>query len=499
LREYFLPPFKAAIDAGVATLMVNSGDVNGVPVHASRQLLTDLLRTELGFRGVVVSDWEDIIRLNTVHRVAPTRRDAVRMALDAGIDMSMVPYNTSFIDDVLSLVRAGEIAEARVDQSVRRILRVKVALALLENAGSDAAALANAGAPRSMAVSRAAAEEAITLLRNERALLPLSTSTRVLITGPGATSLPSQHGGWTYTWQGTDTAMYPKHVTTLLDAVRDRVGASHVEHVAGASLDAELDIPAAVAAARRADVAIVALAERAGAEKPADIDDLALPAAQLRLARAIEATGTPVVITLFEGRPRIIREAVDGARAVVHGYQTGPFGGEAVAAVLFGHVNPSGRLPYSYPRSPHDIVPYDRLASADIRDDKPSGGYHPEWEFGFGLSYTTFAYGNLRIERLVHRPTDTVTVSVDVVNSGAREGMEVVQLYVRQMYASVDPPMRRLRDFRKIGLAPGERRTITFRLPVSRLAFVGRDNRMTVDAGEFQVQVGGLTARLVVE
>ncbi len=495
LREYFLPSFKAAIDAGAATLMVNSSDVNGVPVHASRELLTDLLRKELGFRGVVVTDWEDIVRLNTVHRVAPTRRDAVRMAIDAGIDMSMVPYNTSFIDDMRALVHAGQISERRIDESVRRILRLKLELGLFDDAAPRVLQLANAGAPRSQAVSRAAAEQAVTLLRNDRGFLPLPRNVRVLVTGPGATSLPAQHGGWTYTWQGTNEAMYPKNVKTLLDAVRDRLGAEHVTYVAGATFTTETDVPAAVAAAKQADVAIVALAEPAAAEKPGDIDDLTLPAAQLRLARAIEETGTPVVIALYEGRPRIIRDVVDASRAIVLGYQTGPFGGEAVAGVLFGEINPSGRLPYTYPRAPHDLVPYDRLASADIKEDRPSGGYHPEWPFGFGLSYTTFTYDGLGVDEPVHRLDDTIAVRVAVRNGGTRAGMEVVQLYVRQMYASVDPPVRRLRDFRKIALAPGERRTIVFRLPMSRLAFIGRDNRRTLERGEYQIQIADLTAR----
>jgi beta-glucosidase len=498
LREYFLPSFKAAIDAGIRTVMVNSGDVNGIPVHASRELLTDLLRAELGFRGVVVSDWEDIVRLNTIHHVAPTRRDAVRMAINAGIDMSMVPYNTSFVDDVMSLVHAGEIAPARIDESVRRILKLKMELGLFENARPDSVRLTRAGSAPLLAVSRAAAEEAVTLLKNERAMLPLSRGARVLVTGPAAMSLPSQYGGWSYTWQGTDTALYPRNVKTLLDAVRDRAGADRVIYVPGSAFDAEIDVTAAVAAARDADVVVLALGEPASAEKPGDIEDLTLPAAQLRLARAIQATGKPVVITLFEGRPRIVREIVGDARAVVLGYQTGPFGGEAVAGVLFGEVNPSGRLPFTYPRYANDIEHYDRLASANVTDRK-TGGYDPQWDFAFGLSFTSFTYGDLKLDKAERRMNDTVAVSVAVTNTGPRAGREVVQLYVRQLYASVDPPVRRLRDFRKIELAAGESRTVTFHLPIRRLAFVGRDNRMGVEPGEFEVQVGALTARLLVQ
>ena len=224
-----------------------------------------------------------------------------------------------------------------------------------------------------------------------------------------------------------------------------------------------------------------------------------MPAPQVRLARALEATGKPVVLTLFEGRPRTVRGIADSARAVVLGYQSGPYGGEAMASVLYGEVNPGGRLPYTYPRTTNDIEHYDRLASASLAADNSERGYHPQWDFGHGLSYTSFAYTGLTLDHAERGVRDTVMVSVTVRNSGARAGSEVVQLYVRQMYASVDPPMRRLRDFRKITLAAGETRSVTFALPVSRLAFVGRDNRMAVEPGEFQVQVGGLVARLDVQ
>ena len=499
LREYFLPSFAAGIDAGVRTIMVNSSEVNGVPVHASRELLTDLLRTELGFKGVVVSDYEDIIRLVTVHHVARTRRDAVRMAMRAGIDMSMVPYTTSFEDDLLSLVHSGEISEARIDSSARRILELEFDLGLFEAPGADAARLAHANAPAFQQVSRRAAEESITLLKNERGVLPLKRGARILVTGPGATSLTAQHGGWTYTWQGTDSAMIPKSVVSLLGALRAQFGASQVTYVPGASLTAPIDIATAVSAARGADAVIVALAEPPSAEKPGDIDDLALPQAQLDLAREIEATGTPVIITLFEARPRTVRPIVDGARAILLAYQPGPYGGEALAQVIAGEVNPSGRLPYTYPRNSASIVHYDRTASDEATAFKATGGYNPEWDFGFGLSYTSFAYDSIHIAKASLGVHDTLVINVGVTNSGGRAGMEVVQLYVRELVASVSPPMRRLRDFEKVALAPGGKREMTFRIPVSRLAFVGRDNRMGVEPGEFEVQIGGKVARFTVE
>ncbi len=498
LRELFLPSFRAAIDGGVRTIMVNSGDVNDVPVHASREILTDLLRTELGFKGVVVSDWEDIARLVTVHHVAARRRDAVRMAIHAGVDMSMVPYDTRFIDDVLSLVHAGEITEARIDESVRRILRLKLDLGLFEDALAQPAFLARVGAVPFQRVSQEAAEQAVTLLKND-GILPLRRGARVLITGPGAASLPAQHGGWSYTWQGRDSSAYPASAPTLVDALRTELGADRVTYVPSVTLEGTGSADAAVRAAREADVVIVALAEAPSVEKPGDIESLEMPAEQIALARALERTGRPVVLTLFENRPRIVRAAVDSARAVVLAYHTGPHGGTALARVLSGAVNPGGRLPFTYPRVSGSVEHYDHLASAEALKFALTGGYTPEWEFGTGLSYTTFAYDSLTIGTRLLGMRDTVDVSVRVRNSGERAGMEVVQLFVRQLVASVSPPVRRLRDFTKIGLEAGETRVVRFRLPVQQLAFVGRDDRLGVEPGEFEVMIGSGRARFTVE
>ena len=499
LRELYLPPFRAAIDAGLRSVMVNSGDINGVPVHANREILTDLLRTELGFRGVVVSDWEDIIRLQTVAHVARSRREAVRMAIEAGIDVSMVPYSTSFEDDLIALVHSGEITEARIDQSVRRILALKVDLGLFERPGPDAAKLAKADSPAFRNISRRSAEEAITLVKNERGVLPLSRDKHILVTGPGATSVAAQHGGWTYTWQGADTAMYPKSVQTFLAAMRTQFGPAQVDYAPGTSFASEIDISAAITAARRADVIVVALAEAPSAEKPGDIDDLALPSAQLRLAHAMERTGKPVIVTLFAARPRTLRDVVDSASAILLAYQTGPYGGEATARVLGGAVNPSGHLPFTYPRNSAAIEHYDHAAAAEIGPDKPDNGYNPEWDFGFGLSYTAFTYDSLRVARATVGIRDTVVISVVVANTGNRDGMEVVQVYSRQHYASVSPPVKKLRAFEKIALAAGERRTVRFRIPVQRLAFVGRDNRLGVEPGEFTLMIGGRNVTVTVE
>ena len=497
LRELYLPTFRAAIDAGLRTVMVNSSDINGVPVHASHEILTELLRTELHFDGIAVSDWADIDRLYTVHRTASSRKDAIRQAVMAGVDMSMVPYDFTFTDSLLALVREGAVPQSRIDEAVRRILRVKLQLGLFADPWPDSVRLARAGSAPFQAVSRAAAEEAVTLLKNDRAMLPIAKGAHILVVGPGATSLPAQFGSWSYTWQGTDTAMYPADVKSLLDAIVQRAGPSRVTYLPPRRGSAEVDIGAATAVARTADVAIVALAEPPSVETPGNVDELAFPAAQLRLARAIEATGTPVVLTVFQNRPGILREVVDDARAIVTGYETGPFGGEAVAAALFGDVNPSGRLPFSWPRHTGAIIPYDH--TGPVGDDRNAPrAYDPEWPFGHGLSYTKFAYDALHLSRDSVQASDTITVTVRVTNSGSRAGKEVVQLYVRDRVASVDPPVRRLRDFAKIDLAPGERRTVTFRLPISRLAFIGRDDRPVVEPGVFDFMVENLTVPLVV-
>ncbi|CAN5524036.1 glycoside hydrolase family 3 N-terminal domain-containing protein [soil metagenome] len=499
LRDLYLPPFRAAIAAGMRTIMVNTGEINDIPVHSSHEILTDLLRGELGFRGVVVSDWEDIGRLQTVTHVARTRRDAVRMAINAGVDINMVPYDTDFIDDLLSLVHSGEITEARIDESVRRILTLKVELGLLETPGPVPLRLAHAGVAEFQSVSRKAAEEAVTLVKNDRALLPLSKGTRILVTGPGATSLPAQHGPWTYTWQGTDTAIYPRGIPTLLDGLRTQFGADRVSYSPGATLTDESNIAEAVSAARDADVVVLALAEPPVVEKPGDIDDLALPEAQLRLAEALEATGKPVIITLFESRPRTIRPIVDAARAIVLGYYTGPHGGDAIARVLSGAVNPSGRLPFTYPRNAAAVVHYDRSVSDEVGIASPSGGYNPEWEFGFGLSYTTITYSQPVFAKASIGVRDTLSVSVTITNTGRRSGMEVVQLYTRQMTASVTPSMRKLRAFEKVELQPGERRIVHFHVPASELGFVGRSDRYVVEPGAFELQIGGRVAKFTIE
>lgn len=497
VREHFLPPFRAAVKAGARAVMVNSGEIDGVPVHASRHWLTDVLRGELGFDGVIVTDWQDIIFLHTRHHVAPSLRDAIRLALDAGVDMSMTPLDYDFEDTLKALVRDGTIPMSRIDQSVRRILTLKAETGVLDAPYPQAAASdgAGAGAPASRDVALQAAREAITLLRNEGGVLPLKRGARVLVTGPAAASITALHGGWTYTWQGSDPSRYPPGTPTLLDEIRKRT--ADVAYVPGAGFTEASDsgIAAAVAAARNADVAVVAIGEEPYAEWIGDIDDLTLPSSQLRLARAIEATGTPTVLVLLEGRPRVIAPIVDPAKGIVMAYWPGMAGAQAIGEVLFGEVNPSGRLPFTYPRAPNALLTDDHRLSEDLEvgyDRKP-GGFDPQFRFGDGLSYTTFRYSDLRVDPTL-APDGRLNVHVTVTNAGPRAGQDAVLLFTRQRYASITPPVRRLRAFQRVELAPGASRTLTFTLTGSDVAYVGRDLRPHLDPGTFDVMVGDLTA-----
>ncbi len=489
-REYFLAPFRAAIeDAGLKTLMVNSGSINGVPVHGDPVVLTEVLRDEIGFEGVVVTDWADIEKLVTHHHVAADERQATKMAVMAGVDLSMVPYTLSFTDHLLALVRDGEVPESRIDESVRRILRLKVDLGLFEDPYPTASLVAEVGSPASRAVSRRAAEEAITLLDND-GTLPLAPGADVFVTGPAADDAVVQHGSWTYSWQGTVRGMYPDTVRTVLTSLRDHAGLGAVTYAPGATLTEPLDLGAAVAGATEADVAVVVLGEWPSTEQPGDIETLEMPAAQVALARAVIATGTPTVVVLLENRPLLVRQAIEGAAAVVLGYQTGPYAGDAIADVLAGTVTPSGRLPFTYPRYANALLTYDHTAA----DVSGPAGFDPQWPFGHGLSYTTFETTGLRLGSPVAGVAGAVEVSVEVANTGDREGDEVVMVFVRDLVASVEPPVRRLRAFEKLTLAPGERRTVSFSIPVQDLAFVGREGAYVVEPGAFEVQVGGMVA-----
>jgi len=505
LREYFLPTFDAAVKAGAHTVMVNSAEINGIPGHINHHILTDILRDELGFKGFVVSDWEDIKKLVTVWHVAANEKEATRMAVMAGIDMSMVPLDYSFADYLIALVKEGAVPQSRIDEAVRRILKVKFELGLFENSMPNPALKSRIGLPESRQASLQAAHESMTLLKNANNLLPLAKNRTVLVTGPTADSLISLNNGWTYVWQGSEESLYPKDRPTIRRAIEAKAGPQNVTYVPGTkisrregspsnntptNIETEVDIAAAVRAAAAADVIVLCLGEGSYTETPGNIPDLTLAEPQRKLADAIEATGKPVVLVLAEGRPRIIDRIAERASAVLMAYNPGNEGGQAVADVLFGDFNPCGKLPFTYPRSPNGLMTYDHKAFETESFD--SAGIRPQFEFGDGLSYTSFSYKDLRLNRKTIGTGDQLSVSVTVTNTGGRAGKEVVQLYVSDLVASLSPAGKRLKRFAKIYLEPGQSRTLTFTLRPDDLSFIGATNKPVLEPGEFEVIVAGL-------
>ena len=506
LREYFLPTFAAAVQAGARTVMVNSGEINGVPGHINHQLLTDILRGELGFKGFVVTDWEDIKKLVTIWRVAANEKEATRMAVMAGNDMSMVPLDYSFADHLLALVKEGAVPQSRIDEAVRRIFRVNFELGLFEKPTPDPALKAKIGMSESRQAALQAARESMTLLKNTNNLLPLAKDRKVLVTGPTADSMISLNNGWSYVWQGSEESLYPKDSLTIRRAI-EKVGGANVTYVPGTKItrrpgsasnntptdiEAEVDIPAAVRAAQAADVVVLCLGEGSYCETPGNITDITLGEPQLRLAEAIQATGKPIVLVLVEGRPRVINRIVDKSGAVLMAYNPGNEGGQAVADVLFGDVNPSGKLPFTYPRTPNGLITYDHKPFETENTAFGNMAFNPQFEFGQGLSYTTFGYGDLRLGQKTITGNADLSVSVTVTNSGRRAGKEVVQLYVSDLVASLSPAGKRLKRFAKIYLEPGQTRTLTFMLRREDLSFVGANNKPIIEPGEFEVTIGGL-------
>lgn len=505
LREYFLPPFRAAVKAGAQTVMINSGEVNGVPVHGSKYLLTEVLRGELGFKGVIVSDWEDIIRLHTWHKTADSPAEAVRQAVDAGLDMSMVPLDYSFCKLLKQLVKQGKISEKRINESVRRILQLKADVGLFKNPYVEPEAVGQFGKPEYKQVAIAAAEEALTLLKNENNILPLAKSAKVLVTGPAATSISALHGCWSFTWQGADEQVYPKDSRSIAAALKQKLGSANVGVHQGVDFEGKnTDTDAAIAAAAGADTIILCLGEDAYAETPGDINDFNLPAGQQEFASRLYATGKPVVIVLVEGRGRVISEIEPGAKGILLAYWPGSGGAQAIANILVGDTNPSGKLPFTYARHANNLLTYDRkytsmVAEISAPGDTKVNPAKPQWEFGHGLSYTTFAMKNLKLSAARLKGKGALTVTVEVTNTGERAGSEVVELYTSDLYASLTPPGKRLRAFTKVALQPGETKALTFALTAADLAFVNDTSKTVTESGEFEISIGGLKAKFYYE
>jgi beta-glucosidase len=508
LREYFLPPFAAAVKAGARSVMVNSAEINGVPGHINKHLLTDVLKNELGFDGFIVTDWEDIRKLVTQWRVAADEKEATRMAIMAGVDMSMVPLSYSFSDNLTALVRENKVPVSRIDDAVRRILRVKFELGLFENALPDKSLMANFGRAEYPQVAHEAARESLVLLKNDGNILPLAKNKKVFVTGPTADSLVSLNNGWTYVWQGSETALYPKEKPTIQQAIKEKIGQSNFTFVQGTrivrkpgttsnnnptNLNEEVDIDKAVAEAKKSDAVVLCLGEGSYTESPGDIADLTLPETQLKFAAAIIAAGKPVVLVLAEGRPRVISRIADKVSGILLAFNPGNEGGRAVADVLFGDYNPNGKLPVTYPRFPGYLATYDRRAFETDAKNYRQSPFFPQFEFGTGLSYTTFAYSDLRLSAKSVPQSGEVTVAVKITNTGARAGKETVILYLRDEVAALTPPGKRVKRFAKIYLEPRSSKTVTFKLNRDDFSFIDLNNKPVTEAGDFTVTIGGLS------
>ena len=502
LREYHLAAFQAAIAAGAKTIMINSGIINGVPVHCNYEILTKLLRQELGFKGLVVTDWGDIENLNERDMVASTNREAVKMAINAGIDMSMISYKYEpFCNDLIALVKAGEVKQSRIDEAVRRILHLKFELDLFDHPTTNFVNYPKFGSAEFAKASYTAATEAITLLKNKNGILPLVKGKKILIVGPNGNTMRSLNGGWTYSWQGEKADEFAGEHNTIYEAVAQEFGSENVSYVAGVEYEKTIeyykeklvDFEKVVSAAHQSDVVILCLGENSYTEGPGNLNDLQLSDLQIELAKEVAKAGKPVVLVLNEGRPRVIAKIEPLCDGVLQTYLPGNYGGDALAHILSGKVNPSGRLPYTYPKAPNSLGTYYHKPSEVVNTMAGvynyGGDFAPQYTFGSGLSYTTFEYTNMQVSKTEFTAADELIVKVDVKNTGKISGKEVVMLFSSDLYASLTPDSKRLRRFQKIDLQAGETKTVTFRLTAKDLAFVNLKNKWVTEAGEFKLTI----------
>ena len=513
IREKYFEPFKAAAQAGTLTMMVNSASVNGVPVHASYEYLTKWLKEDLGWDGMLVTDWADINNLFSREHVAKDKKDAIRIAINAGIDMSMDPYSVDFCVLLKELVNEGKVPMSRIDDAVRRILRVKYRLNLFAEPNTGGKGFEKFGCDEFAAKALAAAEESIILLKNEENILPLdikkfkvqSSKFKVLLTGPNANQMRCLHGGWSYTWQGSGAEDLAEKYNTIYEALCNKYGKENIileqgvtYNEKGAYYDEnEPQIEKAVAAAQNADVIIAVIGENSYTETPGNLTDLWLSENQRNLVKELAKTGKPIIMVLNEGRPRLIADIEPLAKAVVNILIPGNYGGDALANLLAGDANFSAKMPYTYPREINSLNTYDYKVSEEVGTMAGAYNYDAkvslQWPFGYGISYTTYEYSNLKVDKASFTADDILTVTVDVKNTGSRAGKEAVLLYSSDLVASVVPDNKRLRDFTKIALEPGEVKTVTFQLPAKNLAFVGADGKWTLEEGDFILKVGDKT------
>lgn len=504
MREKHFAPYLAAVRQGALSVMVNSGVDNGMPFHANREYLTQWLKEDLNWDGLVVTDWADINNLCTRDHIAATKKEAIKIAINAGIDMSMVPYEVSFCDYLKELVEEGEVPMSCIDDAVARVLRLKYRLGLFDKPYWSTGDYPEFGSKEFADVALQAAEESEVLLKNEGGILPLAKGTKILLAGPNANSMRCLNGGWSYSWQGHRADECAQAYNTIYEALCNKFGKENILYEPGVTYapykndnwweenTPEIDKP--VVAAQNADVIIACIGENSYCETPGNLTDLNLSMNQQNLVKALAATGKPVILILNEGRPRLIKDIEPLAKAVVNVMLPGNYGGDALANLLAGDANFSGKMPYTYPKHINALATYDYKPCENI--GQMGGNYNYDsvmdiqWPFGFGLSYTTYKYSNLKVDKAQFTADDELTFTVDVTNTGSVAGKESVLLYSKDLVASSTPDNIRLRNFEKISLNPGETKTVTMKLKGSDLAFVNYYGQWTLEKGDFKVKCG---------
>ena len=506
LREKHFAPFLAGLQAGALTVMVNSASVNGVPMHANKEFLTGWLKEETGWDGVLITDWADINNLYTREMVAKDKKDALRIAINAGIDMIMEPYSCDACGYLVELVKEGKIPMSRIDDACRRVLRMKYRLDLFKNPTQKLKNYPKFGGEEFAKLALEGATESMVLLKNEGNILPLQHGKKILLTGPNANQMRCLNGGWSYTWQGHRADEFAGKYNTIYEAFCNEYGKENVILNQGVTYNEkgkyweenEPQIQEAVAAAKDADVIVACIGENSYTETPGNLTDLWLSENQRNLVKALAQTGKPVILVLNEGRPRLIADIEPLAQGIINILIPGNMGGDALANLVSGKSNFSGKMPYTYPKEINSLANYDFKKSEEVGTMEGAYDYNAkitqQWGFGYGLSYTSYKYSNLKVSQSDFRHGDIIKVSVDVKNTGKVAGKESVLLFSSDLIASIVPDGRRLRAFDKIELQPGETKTVTFDLNADDLAFVGYDGKWRLEEGDFKLMIADQSA-----
>lgn len=506
LREKHFAPFLAGLQAGALTVMVNSASVNGMPMHANKDILTGWLKEETGWDGVLITDWADINNLYTREMVAKDKKDALRIAINAGIDMIMEPYSCDACGYLIELVKEGKIPMSRIDDACRRVLRMKYRLDLFKNPTQKLKNYPKFGGEEFAKLALEGATESMVLLKNEGNILPLQHGKKILLTGPNANQMRCLDGGWSYTWQGHRADEFAGKYNTIYEAICNEYGKENVILNQGVTYNEkgkyweenEPQIQGAVAAAKDADVIVACIGENSYTETPGNLTDLWLSENQRNLVKALAQTGKPVILVLNEGRPRLIADIEPLAQGIINILIPGNMGGDALANLVSGKSNFSGKMPYTYPKEINSLANYDFKKSEEVGTMEGAYDYNAkitqQWGFGYGLSYTTYKYSNLKVSQSDFRHGDIIKVSVDVKNTGKVAGKESVLLFSSDLIASMVPDGRRLRAFDKVELQPGETKTMTFELKADDLAFVGWNGKWRLEEGDFKLMIADQSA-----